>query len=124
VGISQGKARIKLIKKIKYHELKESEKIEFHKFISTDPQLKTILASPGKFFRGKQEILLLKEFIKTLKNEGETSRKVDHLFGHKIKLENHSLSELTLSSVAPYVIAPDCLIKFITNCKEAPVTKI
>lgn len=118
VDIIQGKAHTKLIKKDKYHQIKQTEKNDFRKFVLADTQLKSILTNPGDLFRGKQEILLLKEFIRSLKDGGHLSKEVTQLFGHKIKLENHSLSEHTLSAVAQYVPAPDCLIDFISKCRR------
>lgn len=121
ITIDQGKARPKLIKKDKYHQIKQTERNDFRKFVLDDTQLKSILTNPGDLFRGKQEILLLKEFIRSLKDGGHLSKEVTKLFGHKIKLENHSLSEHTLSAVAQYVPAPDCLIDFIIKCKHTSV---
>jgi hypothetical protein len=118
VRIVEGQIRLKLTEKNKYRQMKQAERSKFHKFILNDAQLKEILANPGYLFRGKQEILLLKEFIKSLKDDGCTSNKVNQLFGHKIKLESQSLSENPLSSIAQYVHTPDCLIKFISSCKQ------
>lgn len=118
VKIAQGKAHLRLIKKSKYHDMKQTDGIAFRSFVSTDPQLKDILANPSQLFRGKQELQLLREFIKTLKDEAPTSQKIKTLFGQKIKLDNHALSEHTLSAVAHYVPAPECLVNFISECRQ------
>lgn len=109
---------IKLSKKSEYNAVRLAEKSNFKNFVVHSPQLKETLASPGMLFRGKQEILFLREFIKLLKEDSFLSKNVHSQFGYKLKMENPSMADHVLSSLAQYVRTPDCLIDFLGRSKE------
>ncbi|WP_216070540.1 hypothetical protein, partial [Acinetobacter seifertii] len=81
----------------------------YHKFIS----------SPLENFRGKQEILFLKYYLKRLYNDGELSKEIYSNFGVKIKLENPAMADKILSNVSNYAYTPDCLKNFLLTIKSS-----
>lgn len=118
VKIADENLTIKLSRKSEYKAVRLTEKTKFKEFLIQSSQLKETLGSPGMLFRGKQEILFLREFIKLLKEDSSLSKKVFNQFGHKLKLENPSMADHVLSSLAQYVRTPDCLIDFLGRSKE------
>ncbi|WP_223513290.1 DUF4435 domain-containing protein [Pseudomonas sp. GL-B-19] len=118
VKIADENLIVKLSRKSEYKAVRLAEKTKFREFLVQSPQLKEILRSPEMLFRGKQEILFLREFIKLLKEDSSLSKNVFIQFGHKLKLENPSMADHVLSSLAQYVRTPDCLIDFLGRSKE------
>lgn len=117
VKIIDNSVKIKLFRKTEYKKIKDSEKTKFRIFLEKSTQLQEILNNPEVLFRGKQEILFLKEFIKLLKDGGALSKTVQHIFDHPLRMENPATAEHILSSMAQYVYSPACLSSFLTSSK-------
>jgi hypothetical protein len=117
VDLSSGSVSLKLTRKALFNDIKSLEKLKFYEFFRSDPHWNVVSADPGSLFRGKQEILFLKEFVKLLRDGKFISRKVNQVFGFNLKVENPAMHEHVLSSVAQYVHTPDCLIEFLGKAK-------
>lgn len=117
VDLSDGNVSLKLTRKAMYHDKRTQEKLKFYEFFKNDPQWRIVSANPGTLFRGKQEILFLKEFIKLLRDGKFISMRVRQVFGFNFKIENPAMHEHLLSTVAQYVYTPDCLIEFLGKTK-------
>ncbi|MFY0747138.1 DUF4435 domain-containing protein [Pseudomonas sp. NFX5] len=117
VKIAGGSLVVKLSRRSEYNAVRLTEKTKFKEFLDQSPQLKETLNSPGMLFRGKQEILFLREFVKLLKEDGALSKDVFIKFGYKLKLENPSMADHVLSSLAQYVRTPECLSSFLNRGK-------
>jgi len=92
---------------------KTLEKPEFRKFIETCAQWKTATENPASLFRGKQEILLLRNYIDTLKHNGHLSDLTTKKYGVEVKIENPAMSNHVLSTTSQYVKTPECLSEFL-----------
>ncbi|QNX06057.1 DUF4435 domain-containing protein [Acinetobacter seifertii] len=109
---------------IKIKHLKEYQKLKieniknYRKFLETEDYHKFI-SSPLENFRGKQEILFLKYYLKRLYNDGELSKEIYSNFGVKIKLENPAMADKILSNVSNYAYTPDCLKNFLLTIKSS-----
>lgn len=117
VKFASGNLVVKLSRKSEYISSRLAEKERFKDFLAKSPQLRETLSSPKMLFRGKQEILFLREFVKLLKEDGALSKDVFTHFGYKLKLENPSMADHVLSSLAQYVQPPDCLTDFLSRSK-------
>lgn len=123
IKIEDGKLIVNLSRKSEYISSRLTEKTKFRVFLAQSPQLREILSSPRMLFRGKQEILFLREFIKLLKEDGALSKDIFTQFGYKLKLENPSIGDHVISSLAQYVRTPDCLTDFLSRCKAITFCK-
>ncbi|NTX70318.1 DUF4435 domain-containing protein [Lelliottia amnigena] len=118
INIVEGDVLIKLNWKSEFNRLKKIERAKFIHFVKNNVQVKEVLASPGARFRGKQEIGFLKEFVKLLKDNSFITKEIEDHFSYNLKLDNPSLHDHMLSSLAQYVRTPDCLINFFETIKS------
>lgn len=109
---------IKISHQKEYQKLKTENMRSYKVFLKTEDYQKFI-ASPLENFRGKQEILFLKYYLKRLYNDGELSRKIFSNFGVKIKLENPAMADKVLSNLSNYAYTPDCLKDFLLTINSS-----
>ena len=118
VRLSDGYVAVKRARKRDYSAIKTTEKNGFRLFWAENAQLKRALESPNIYFRGKQEIMFLKEFVKLLKEDSFLAEKVFLQFGYKLKTDNPAMADHILSSAAQYVHAPECLNDFLRQTRN------
>ncbi|MFJ5490896.1 MULTISPECIES: DUF4435 domain-containing protein [Pectobacterium] len=118
INIVEGDVLIKLNWKSEFNKSKNIERSNFLHFLKNNDQVKEVLSNPGARFRGKQEIGFLKEFVKLLKDNSFLTKEIEDRFSYKLKLDNPSLHDHMLSSLAQYVRTPDCLINFFESIKS------
>ncbi|UPL08071.1 hypothetical protein PisoF_03776 [Pseudomonas sp. IsoF] len=108
------------LKKQKYFtDARSTEKVSFKQFIESSLDWKAAHSQPANRFRGKQEILLLRKFLESLKHDKHLSQSTILKFDIHIKLENPSMADHILSTVSQYVRPPDCLIDFLTKVNSS-----
>lgn len=108
------------LKKQKYFiDARLAEKVKFKQFIASSIEWKAAHSQPANRFRGKQEILLLRKFLESLKHDKHLSQSTIFKFDTHIKLENPSMPDHVLSTVSQYVRPPDCLIDFLTKVNSS-----
>lgn len=118
VSLPNGNIKIKLKRGPAFLENRHTEKAHFREFVNTNGIWKEISEQPMRRFRGKQEILLLKAYLDSLKHDGYLSDITHKNFGIKIKTENPAMSNHVLSTVSQYVKTPDCLYKFLAAIND------
>lgn len=118
IDIEKNGVLIKINWKGEFNKLKSKERENFISFVKNNAQVKEILSNPGARFRGKQEIGFLKEFVKLLKDNTFLTKEIEEHFSYNLKLDNPSLHDHMLSSLAQYVRTPDCLINFFESIKN------
>ena len=105
---------IKLKHQSEYLTLRNENIIKYKDFLKhTDYQ--NLILEPLENFRGKQQILFLKSYLKRLYENGDLSIKIFHTFKVKIKLENPSMADKVLSNLSNYAHPPDCLKVFLSK---------
>nr|WP_256348412.1 DUF4435 domain-containing protein [Pseudomonas yamanorum] len=118
VDVASGRLRAKLKRKALYFDIKSSERKGFYQFYREGDAWSSVSANPSAYFRGKQEILLLREFIRGLQAGRWLSDSIKLQFDQVIKLENPSMADHVLSTAAQYVSSPVCLTQFLFDVKR------
>ncbi|EJM10597.1 hypothetical protein PMI22_05749 [Pseudomonas sp. GM21] len=114
-SICEGGLNLNLKKQKYFIDARCAEKANFKQFITSSIEWKAAYSQPANRFRGKQEILLLRKFLESLKHDKYLSQSTILKFDTHIKLENPSMADHILSTVSQYVRPPDCLIDFLTK---------
>lgn len=110
--IGKNTFNIKLKHQPDYLILRKSNISEFKEF-TKKPDYKDLISDPLNSFRGKQQILFLKSYLKRLYENGELSEIILEKFKVKIKLENPSMADKVLSNLSNYAYTPECLKEFL-----------
>ncbi|UCJ18598.1 DUF4435 domain-containing protein [Pseudomonas sp. MM211] len=112
--IEKDKLKIILTKNELFIKNRKIEREDYIKAIANSSWL-AIANNPADRFRGKQEILILRLYVRELKNSGSIANKALAKFGMKICTENPSMSDHILSTASQYVPSPRCLTKFLAS---------
>lgn len=93
---------------------KKDNILSYKKFIKNQ-DYQSLILDPLSNFRGKQQILFLKIYLKRLYDKGELSEKIYQQFKIKITLENPSMADKILSNLSSYAYTPSCLKEFLSE---------
>lgn len=91
---------------------------EFIQFIRNDSTARLIRQAKTDFYRGKQELSFLKEFITSIKSEGKPSNKsLNKLLkeekGYSLIFKNTAIGNDLLSDLSSVASTPRCLTNFL-----------
>ncbi|MCJ8512666.1 DUF4435 domain-containing protein [Acinetobacter lwoffii] len=93
-------------------DLKKEKLYDFKNFYKSEENI-NFLKSPLENFRGKQEIIFLKCYLKRLYSNGDLNSEISTKFGVNIKLENPAMADKLLSNLSSYANTPSCLKSFL-----------
>lgn len=123
IKITNGRLSVKINKKEKYN-IKRSNRKNFIDFLNTSNDFISMTKSPSDRFRGKQEIMFMREFIAGIsRSSGYLSRYATEMHASSltrkpkqeliIKLDRASFGEQIISDASAYVKKPACLSLFL-----------
>ncbi|EOQ75932.1 DUF4435 domain-containing protein [Acinetobacter lactucae] len=105
---------IKLKHQSEYKVLRTQNFSEFRSFIRST-EYTNLTSNPLVNFRGKQQILFLKWYLKRLYDNGDLAEKIFHKYQIKVRLENPSMADKVLSNLSSYAHTPLCLKNFLVE---------